>query len=72
MIPDFLPGVGASDDALVLAYAYKEGADGIERYRAWRELQARPGGRSARAASPTSRTAPPARRPKAPRGPRSR
>jgi uncharacterized membrane protein YkvA (DUF1232 family) len=39
VIPDFVPGVGTADDALVLAYAYEEGADGVHRYRAWRELE---------------------------------
>jgi uncharacterized membrane protein YkvA (DUF1232 family) len=35
VIPDFVPGVGTADDALMLACAHAEGADGVRRYRAW-------------------------------------
>src|SRR5439155_4184234 len=38
VIPDFVPGAGTADDALVLACAFREGADGVQRYRAWCEL----------------------------------
>ena len=39
VIPDFVPVAGTADDALVLACAHKEGADGVRRYRAWCELE---------------------------------
>lgn len=40
VIPDFVPGIGTVDDRLFMAFAFYEGADGIARYRAWKELQA--------------------------------
>lgn len=37
VIPDFVPKVGLGDDALMMAFACKEAAAGIERYRVARE-----------------------------------
>lgn len=36
IIPDFLPGVGRLDDAMVMAIAYRLAADGVRRYCAWK------------------------------------
>jgi uncharacterized membrane protein YkvA (DUF1232 family) len=38
VIPDFLPGVGLSDDALMIELAVGLGAAGVERYLAWKGL----------------------------------
>lgn len=38
VIPDWLPGVGSSDDALVFELAFQIGRPGIERYCAWKGL----------------------------------
>jgi uncharacterized membrane protein YkvA (DUF1232 family) len=38
VVPDFLPGVGMSDDALVIELAVGLGAAGVERYLAWKGL----------------------------------
>jgi uncharacterized membrane protein YkvA (DUF1232 family) len=35
-VPDFLPRLGAVDDALVVAVASEMAAEGLERYRAWK------------------------------------
>jgi uncharacterized membrane protein YkvA (DUF1232 family) len=35
-VPDFLPRLGAVDDALVMAVAREMAAEGLDRYRAWR------------------------------------
>jgi uncharacterized membrane protein YkvA (DUF1232 family) len=40
VIPDFLPGVGMSDDALVIELAVGLGAAGVERYLVWKGLDA--------------------------------
>ena len=37
-IPDWLPGVGTADDALVFELAFELGAAGIERYCIWKGL----------------------------------
>ena len=37
-IPDWLPGVGTADDALVFELAFELGAAGIERYCVWKGL----------------------------------
>lgn len=36
VIPDFLPKVGTSDDALVLELAFRLAAPGVDRYLTWR------------------------------------
>ena len=36
VIPDWIPGVGISDDALVLELAFELGAAGVERYCTWK------------------------------------
>jgi uncharacterized membrane protein YkvA (DUF1232 family) len=36
VIPDFLPGVGRLDDAVVMAMAFEMAADGIRRYCTWK------------------------------------
>ena len=38
LIPDFIPGVGMSDDALVFELACELGSDGLERYCLWKEI----------------------------------
>jgi uncharacterized membrane protein YkvA (DUF1232 family) len=38
VIPDFLPDIGTSDDALVLELAFELGAAGIERYCTWKDI----------------------------------
>jgi uncharacterized membrane protein YkvA (DUF1232 family) len=38
--PDFLPRLGAVDDALVMAIATEMVADGLARYRTWKESAA--------------------------------
>jgi len=38
VIPDFIPGLGRSDDALVFELAFGLGRAGIERYCAWKSL----------------------------------
>ena len=35
-LPDFLPRLGAVDDALVMAVASQMASEGLERYRAWK------------------------------------
>ncbi len=35
-VPDFLPRLGAVDDALVMAVANEMAAEGLERYKAWK------------------------------------
>jgi uncharacterized membrane protein YkvA (DUF1232 family) len=37
-IPDFIPGIGTSDDALVLAMAWQLGAAGLDRYCTWKDI----------------------------------
>ncbi len=37
-IPDWLPGVGTSDDALVFELAFELGAPGVQRYCDWKDL----------------------------------
>jgi len=39
-VPDFLPGVGQLDDAVVLAMAFQLGEDGLRRYCAWKGRRA--------------------------------
>lgn len=36
VIPDWIPGLGISDDALVLELAFELGAAGVERYCTWK------------------------------------
>jgi uncharacterized membrane protein YkvA (DUF1232 family) len=38
VIPDWIPGVGITDDAIVFELAYVMGRPGIERYCAWKSL----------------------------------
>lgn len=38
VIPDCLPDIGTSDDALVLELAFEMGAAGIERYCTWKDI----------------------------------
>ncbi len=47
VIPDFLPGVGRLDDAVVMLMAFEMAADGIRRYCTWKGLPMAPlfGGR---------------------------
>jgi uncharacterized membrane protein YkvA (DUF1232 family) len=40
VVPDVVPHVGLDDDALVMELACRDGADGLARYRAWREVEA--------------------------------
>jgi uncharacterized membrane protein YkvA (DUF1232 family) len=42
VIPDFVPGIGTSDDALVLQLAFTLGSAGIGRYCAWKGIDALP------------------------------
>jgi uncharacterized membrane protein YkvA (DUF1232 family) len=42
VIPDFLPGVGRLDDAVVMAVAFEMAADGIRRYCTWKDLPVEP------------------------------
>jgi len=41
-IPDFLPGIGTSDDALVLELAFELAASGIERYCTFKDVPLHP------------------------------
>lgn len=41
LLPDFLPGLGQLDDALVLAFAFAVLRQDLEDYRAWQDDQAR-------------------------------
>lgn len=36
VLPDFLPGLGAVDDAMVMGAATELAAEGLERYRTWK------------------------------------
>jgi uncharacterized membrane protein YkvA (DUF1232 family) len=38
VIPDWIPGVGSADDALVFELAFHLGRAGIERYCTWKDL----------------------------------
>jgi uncharacterized membrane protein YkvA (DUF1232 family) len=38
LIPDFLPGIGTLDDALVMAMACRLAEDGLRRYCTWKEI----------------------------------
>ena len=38
VIPDWIPGLGISDDALVLELAFELGAAGVERYCTWKSI----------------------------------
>lgn len=38
LIPDFIPDVGASDDALVMELAYQMARAGVERYCRWKNI----------------------------------
>lgn len=38
VIPDWIPGVGTNDDAVVFELAFSMGRPGIERYCAWKSL----------------------------------
>jgi uncharacterized membrane protein YkvA (DUF1232 family) len=38
VIPDWIPGLGISDDALVLELAFEIGAAGVERYCTWKGI----------------------------------
>jgi uncharacterized membrane protein YkvA (DUF1232 family) len=40
VIPDVIPGVGTSDDALMVAIAFELAAAGIERYATWKGISA--------------------------------
>jgi uncharacterized membrane protein YkvA (DUF1232 family) len=42
VIPDFLPGVGRLDDAVVMAMAFEMAEDGIRRYCTWKERPTAP------------------------------
>src|SRR5690606_20037945 len=39
VIPDWIPGVGSSDDALVFELAFQLARPGIERYCAWKGIE---------------------------------
>lgn len=41
-IPDWIPGVGTSDDALVLELAFEMGAAGVQRYCDWKGISSAP------------------------------
>lgn len=41
-IPDWIPGLGTSDDALVLELAFEMGAAGIQRYCDWKGISSEP------------------------------
>lgn len=59
LIPDFLPGIGTLDDALVMAMAFRLGEDGLRRYCTFREIDPTPtlGVQRGVAAKPASRRA---------------
>lgn len=38
VVPDWIPGVGTSDDALVLELGFELGAAGVERYCTWKGI----------------------------------
>ncbi len=40
LIPDFLPGVGFTDDAAAFIIAFRQLAQEIEHFRKWKELEA--------------------------------
>jgi uncharacterized membrane protein YkvA (DUF1232 family) len=42
LIPDFLPGIGTLDDALVMAMACRLAEDGLRRYCTWKEIDPAP------------------------------
>lgn len=39
VIPDWIPGIGKLDDALVMELAFEYGADGIHRYCLWKGIE---------------------------------
>jgi uncharacterized membrane protein YkvA (DUF1232 family) len=53
VIPDCLPDIGSSDDAIVLELAFEMGAPGIERYCTWKDIPVE--GLFARRSKPTVR-----------------
>lgn len=41
VIPDFIPGLGFLDDAYILGLVYKQVAKDLEKYKAWKDSQAK-------------------------------
>jgi uncharacterized membrane protein YkvA (DUF1232 family) len=63
VIPDFIPGAGTADDALVLEIAWRLAAAGIQRYVDWKETTSPAAPAPARPARTTTRGRAPARKP---------
>ncbi len=41
LIPDFLPGIGFTDDAAVFILAFRQLSQELEHYRSWKELESK-------------------------------
>lgn len=64
VIPDWIPGVGTADDALVFELAFELGGPGIRRYCTWKGLSTDGVLQPPTAAAPPARTRRPGRRSK--------